>query len=186
MVPLEVVVRRIATGSYLQRHPGVEEGFIFKELPVEFFLKDDSRHDPLVIYDGLFEKILLYDAHSKFDSNTPVGRLGAIKTQLGKFVDVGVDFRKMREIAKKVFEVLESVWKAQNIDLVDLKIEFGFWVDHQLMVADVIDNDSWRIWPKGKKEKMLDKQVYRNGTADLDVIKKNYALVAAMTDKFVN
>ncbi len=55
--------------------------------------------------------------------------------------------------------------------------------DGDLMVADVIDNDSWRIWPKGDATLMKDKQVYRNIESPLsdqqkEILIQNYAWVA--------
>ena len=57
-----------------------------------------------------------------------------------------------------------------------------------LVVADMIDNDSWRLWPGGEKARMLDKQIYRNMqdvTGDgLALVKNKYVEVAALTEKF--
>jgi phosphoribosylaminoimidazole carboxylase/phosphoribosylaminoimidazole-succinocarboxamide synthase len=76
--------------------------------------------------------------------------------------------------------------------LVDLKIEFGRLAggenQGQLVIADVIDNDSWRIWPQAREELMLDKQLYRNlETVDepaLQMVKQAYERVADFVGTF--
>jgi phosphoribosylaminoimidazole-succinocarboxamide synthase len=159
MLPIEWVMRRIATGSYLKRHPEVSEGTRFEPVLVETFLKDDARHDPQIWEDDI----------------VTMGLAGQPEIEW------------MAEQGRRVFETLERAWATADVTLVDLKIEFGRDTDEHLMVADVIDNDSWRIWPGGDKNRMLDKQVYRNlqnvTPADLQQVADRYALVADLTGK---
>jgi len=160
MIPLEVVMRRIATGSYLKRHPEVAEGTRFETLPVEFFLKDDARHDPLL-------------------SEAEIARDG---------IATAAEVAEMVATGRRVFSILEAAWARLGVQLVDMKIEFGRDAGGLLLVADVIDNDSWRLWPGGEKSQMLDKQLYRNMkevTAEgLEAVRVKYTLVAGLTDRF--
>jgi phosphoribosylaminoimidazole-succinocarboxamide synthase len=159
MLPVEQVMRRVATGSYLKRTPGAKEGDRFEPVLVETFLKDDANHDPQIWENDIIERSLATKAE--------------------------IDW--MAEEGRRVFEALERAWASVDVMLVDLKIEFGRDILGQLMVADVIDNDSWRIWPGGDKNRMLDKQVYRNlkevTEQDLQALGDRYALVADLTGK---
>ena len=159
MLPIEQVQRRIATGSYLKRHPEVSEGTRFEPILVETFLKDDARHDPQIWPEDIISRGL--------------ATLSEIEW--------------MAQQGRRVFETLERAWATVDVTLVDLKIEFGRDKRSDLMVADVIDNDSWRLWPGGDKTRMLDKQVYRNlqtvTEQDMQGIADRYALVADLTAK---
>ena len=159
MLPIEHVQRRIATGSYLKRHPEVEEGTRFEPVLIETFLKDDARHDPQIWSADIIQLALATEEEIAW----------------------------MAQEGRRVFDVLERAWGSVHVALVDLKIEFGRDPEGQLLVADVIDNDSWRLWPDGDKTRMLDKQVYRNlqeiTPEALQGIADRYALVADLTGK---
>ena len=162
MIPLEVIMRRIATGHYILRNPDVAEGMRFEPVLVEFTYKDDAAHDPLVTDAEIVE------------------------------MDVATqdEIDAMRDAARQVFGILEKAWAKLDVTLVDCKIEFGRAVSgDQLLVADVIDNDSWRIWPGGDKSRMLDKQIYRNMPEVTDErlagLLAKYRQVADLTDSFV-
>ncbi|MEA2688580.1 MAG: phosphoribosylaminoimidazole-succinocarboxamide synthase [Candidatus Eremiobacteraeota bacterium] len=164
MIPLEVVVRGVAAGSLVKRRPGIQRGALLVPRLIEFFLKDDANHDPLIDTDAIV-------AHGLA---TPA------------------ELATMQELARITYEVLAHAWRRRDALLVDLKIEFGRLASGegkgQLVIADVIDNDSWRVWPQGREDLMLDKQLYRNldvvTPADLDQIRANYEQVAEIVGTF--
>jgi phosphoribosylaminoimidazole-succinocarboxamide synthase len=170
MIPLEVVVRGVAAGSFVKRNPAVARGALMVPRVIEFFFKDDAEHDPMISPDAIVSR-------------------GVASPQ-----EVGA----MTELARLTFEILSHAWRKRDVLLVDLKTEFGRLSGGsdkgQLVIADVIDNDSWRIWPQGREELMLDKQIYRNlqsvdpstisGQADLDRVKAAYEQVAEMVGTF--
>ena len=167
MVPLEVVTRRLITGSYLKRNPGVPEGYRFPQPKVEYFLKDDVNHDP----QWSREQILS-------------AKLTAAGVVIGQH-----ELDEMTLTAVACFEILEKAWASRNCVLVDMKIEFGVTLNtKEIVLGDVIDNDSWRLWPAGDKRLMRDKQVYRNlkevTVEAMAEIKKNYAWVAEQAKLF--
>jgi len=84
----------------------------------------------------------------------------------------------------KIYTLLSEAWKQFNVELVDIKLEFGFCKEtRQVVLADVVDNDSWRIWPEGDVNRQLDKQSFRDNEPISDVEKK-YQIVTEYTDKF--
>jgi phosphoribosylaminoimidazole-succinocarboxamide synthase len=164
MIPLEVVVRGVAAGSLVRRNPGIQRGSLLVPRMVEFFFKDDANHDPLIVPEEILARGIC---------NPP-------------------ELSAMTEIARLTFEVLAHAWRKRDVLLVDLKIEFGRLAGGenkgQLVIADVIDNDSWRIWPQGREDLMLDKQVYRNletvDDAGLARVKAAYEQVADFVGSF--
>ncbi|MDD4784152.1 MAG: phosphoribosylaminoimidazolesuccinocarboxamide synthase [Candidatus Paceibacterota bacterium] len=184
MVPWEVVIRRKALGSYLKRNPHFSKGQIFPKLIFELFLKTSGKKwkgkdipcdDPFAIisHDGNHMELFLPDQSLSQQSSFLVLDDFPLKDQT-KVVDA------IRNIAMEVFLILEEAWRLQGRELVDLKLEFGFDEDNQLLLADVIDNDSWRVLHNGQN---IDKQLYRDG-ADLNEVTAKYQEVAELTGRF--
>ena len=187
MLPYEVVVRREAHGSYLKRSPHLAKGQLFPKLLVEFFLKTKDKNwkgkpliadDPLMSYEDGDTKIKLYNPARPILGQEPFLVLDA-KDVFSRDAEWKI-FPDMRRIARHAFLVLEKAWALQGGRLVDFKVEFGFDGKGNLLLADVIDNDSWRVLENGA---YIDKQVYRDGGA-LDDVAAKYRQVADITDQF--
>lgn len=138
MIPLEVVVRNIATGS-LSKRLGIEEGRSLPFALVEFYYKDDALGDPL-----------LNDEHCLI--------LGAVKN-----CEV---LEELKTLGRKINEILSEFFALRDLVLVDFKLEFGFSEDGELLLADELSPDNLRLWDKhtGKK---LDKDVFRQDLGDV-------------------
>ncbi len=97
--------------------------------------------------------------------------------------DVDVEFI-WQSLLLPAFKILEDHLQKDNIALVDIKFEIGKRRDNgDYVIADVVDNDSWRIWPDADPKAQLDKQGFREGDG-LDDVLRNYKIVTEITERF--
>ena len=187
MLPYEVVVRREAHGSSLKRNPNYSKGQLFPKAIVEFYLKTKDKNwkgkplvadDPLMIFKDGDAQIQLFNPAKPLLGAEPFLVLQANEVLANN--DEWKIFPAMRRIARDVFLVLEKAWQLEGGTLVDLKVEFGTDTKGNLLLADVVDNDSWRVLENGH---YIDKQVYRDGGALSEVAEK-YRQVADTTARF--
>lgn len=131
IVPLEVIVRNIAAGSFSKRY-GVEEGVVFDAPTVEFSYKNDELGDPL-----------LNTAHAL-----------ALKLATPE------EIQTIKAYSLKINELLKAFWLSCGVTLVDFKLEFGRLSDGTIVLADEISPDTCRLWDSKTHEK-LDKDRFR-------------------------
>ena len=131
IVPLEVIVRNIAAGSFSKRY-GVAEGVVFDQPTVEYSYKNDALGDPL-----------LNTSHA-----------------LALKVATPQQIQTIRQYALRINEILQAFWKTCGVTLVDFKLEFGKLADGTIVLADEISPDTCRLWDSKTHEK-LDKDRFR-------------------------
>ena len=138
IVPLEVIVRNVAAGSFSKR-VGCPEGTELKTTILEYCYKDDELGDPMV-----------NDYH--------ILAMGwATREELDTIADY--TFR--------INEFLKGFFKKINVDLIDFKIEFGRTPDGKIILADEISPDTCRFWDSTTHEK-LDKDRFRRDLGNVE------------------
>ena len=131
IVPLEVIIRNVAAGSFSKRM-GVEEGKQLLCPILEYSYKNDDLGDPFI--------------------NDYYALALGIATK--------EDLDTIAKYAFKVNEFMVKFFKGLNIDLIDFKIEFGKTSDGTIILADEISPDTCRFWDSTTHEK-LDKDRFR-------------------------
>jgi phosphoribosylaminoimidazole-succinocarboxamide synthase len=137
IIPIEVVVRNLATGSIVKRL-GIPEKTEFNPPLIEFYYKNDALGDPIICY----EHILVMELATEEDVKT------------------------IKEMALKVNQILRDFLIKHDIILVDFKLEFGKLYDGTIAVADEISPDTCRFWDAKTGERM-DKDRFRLNLGDL-------------------
>jgi len=149
IVPLEVVVRNVAAGSFCQRF-GLQEGSPLPRSIIEYCYKNDELGDPLV-------------------SEEHITAFGWADTR---------DLDDIMALTLRINDYLSGLFLGVGIKLVDFKLEFGrHWNEHdemRIILADEISPDSCRLWDVKTNEKM-DKDRFRR---DLGKVEEAYQEVA--------
>lgn len=131
IIPLEVIIRNVAAGSFSKRL-AVAEGSPLNHVVFEICYKNDDLGDPLI-----------NDDHALALNLCTAKQLATIRQQ-----------------ALKINTLLIALFDQCQIDLIDFKIEFGIDNEGKVLLADEISPDSCRLWDKSTHEK-LDKDRFR-------------------------
>ncbi len=119
---LEVICRHKAVGSFYRRYSDyIEEG---ADLPayVEMTFKNDAKGDPLVTEDGLIALGVM--THEQYDD--------------------------MRDMTKKITQIVADDLKEKGLILYDIKFEFGYDKDGKVMLIDEISSGNMRVYKDGE------------------------------------
>ena len=135
VIPVEVVLRNIATGSLCRESP-IAQGTVLEPALLDLYYKDDGLGDPL-----------LTDAR--------LALLGLVSSEMRERIEL---------LARNVNAVLVPFFKSVELQLVDFKLELGLNTAGELLVADEISPDTCRLWDLScmdAEQRILDKDRFR-------------------------
>ena len=140
IIPIEFVVRNIATGS-LTKRLGIEEGTVLEKPLIEFCYKNDELNDPLIAREHIYA----------FGWATPL------------------EINRITDQCLRINDFMQGMFKGVGIKLVDFKLEFGRLNQNgkkKIILADEISPDTCRLWDVTSEEK-LDKDRFRRDLGNL-------------------
>ena len=140
IIPIEFVVRNIATGSLTQRL-GIEDGTVLDRPLIEFCYKNDELNDPLIAREHIYA----------FGWATPI------------------EINRITDQCLRINDFMQGMFKGVGIKLVDFKLEFGRLNQNgkkKIILADEISPDTCRLWDVTSEEK-LDKDRFRKNLGNL-------------------
>jgi len=142
IIPIEFIVRNIATGS-LSKRLGISEGTVLDKPLLEYYLKNDDLGDPIIAKEHIYAFEWATEKEIKFIDRTSL----------------------------RINDLLQGIFRGVGIKLVDYKIEYGrVWSKkketNEIILADEISPDTCRLWDM-KTEKKLDKDRFRKDLGNL-------------------
>ena len=140
IVPIEFIVRNIATGS-LTKRLGIEDGTVLESPLIEYCYKNDELGDPLVSK----EHIYTFDWATK------------------------KEIEKVDRYLLRINDFMIGMFRGVGIKLVDFKVEFGRYKNNnktEIILADEISPDTCRLWDI-KSEKKMDKDRFRKNLGNI-------------------
>ena len=142
IVPIEFVVRNIATGS-LTKRLGILEGTALEKPLLEYYLKDDELHDPLISKEHIY----------------------SFEWANEKEIEI------IDKMSLRINDILQGIFRGVGIKLVDFKLEYGrVWNKDkeifEIILADEISPDTCRLWDI-KTDRKLDKDRFRKDLGNL-------------------
>lgn len=136
--PIEVIIRNRVAGSMAKRL-GLEEGKVLEKPVLEFCYKSDELHDPMINEDHILA-------------------LGLAKEE---------ELSTIKEMSLETNRILIEFFKKCNLDLVDMKFEFGKDSEGDIYLADEISPDTCRLWELGTTMSW-DKDRFRRDLGDVE------------------
>ena len=138
IIPIEFIVRNIATGS-LTKRLGIQDGTVLDKPLIEFCYKNDELNDPLV-------------------SKEHISNFGWANNK---------ELNWIKDQCLRINDFMQGMFKTAGIKLVDFKLEFGkSKIDSELLLADEISPDTCRFWDV-VSEKKLDKDRFRKDLGNI-------------------
>jgi phosphoribosylaminoimidazole-succinocarboxamide synthase len=142
IIPIEFVVRNVATGS-LTKRLGISEGTVLEKPLLEYYLKDDELGDPLIS-----------------------------KEHINSFEWASAkEIESIDKMSLRINDILQGIFRGVGIKLVDFKLEYGrLWNKerevNEVILADEISPDTCRLWDN-KTDIKLDKDRFRKDLGNL-------------------